>query len=111
MIDALEPKPYVKNAADPEQVREASGKANRGRDRELNDVRYLLSTMEGKRFIWRYLGICRLFETSFRMSAEMAYFEGIRSVGLKMMSDITEANPQAFIDMMKEAGDAAKKLQ
>lgn len=109
MIESFEPKPFVKNAADLQQVAEADGKSKRGRDRELNDVRFLLSLPEGKRFLWRYLGICRLFETSFRMSAEMAYFEGIRSVGLKLLADITESNPQAFVDMMKEAGDAKKK--
>lgn len=110
-MEALEPKPYVKNAADRAQVNEADGKAKRGRERELNDVRLLLTTPEGKRFIWRYLGICRLFDSSWRPSAEIHYLEGIRSVGLKIMADLMESNPQAFIEMMREAGDEVKKTK
>ena len=44
-------KPLVKNAADPGQVKEAESKLKRHRERELNDVRAVLSTPEGRRFI------------------------------------------------------------
>lgn len=106
----FEPKPFVKNAADPDQVKEADSKSRHKRDTEVKDMHFLLSSVEGRRFLWKYLGIAKINSTSFRLNPhEMAYFEGKRSVGLQIMADIMEAHPEAYIQMMKEAGEAAKK--
>lgn len=94
---------YVKNAADETQVREADGKVKRGRERELNDICALLSTREGRRFIWRYLGKCGVFTTSFHNSGSVtAYNEGGRNIGLMLLADVNDASPDAYLTMMKE---------
>jgi len=91
----------VRNAADPEQVKEAEGKAKRGREREISDVAYLLQFPQFRRFVWRYLE--PLDRISAQQSGSWTYFaEGERNQALKIKADIIEANPQALVDMMIE---------
>jgi len=97
-------KALVGNAADPEQVKEADSKAKRGRERELDDVHFILRHPEGRRFVWRYLEECGVYKTSFTESNKHTFFlEGIRNVGLKLLTDINEASPESLLLMMKEA--------
>ncbi len=96
-------KAFVKNAADESQVKEADYKAKRGRERELDDVRYVLSNVQGRRFLWRYIKECGIFQTSFTGVANTTFFrEGEKNVGLRMMADINESEPEMWITMMKE---------
>lgn len=98
-----EPKPLVKNAADKAQVKAAEYKQKRGRERELDDVRSVLSSAEGRRFVWRYLGEAGVFKTSFHGNLETFINEGQRMIGLKLLSDINEANPNAYVQMLEES--------
>ncbi len=95
--------PYVKSTADAEQIKSARRKERYGRREELEDARAILSTVEGRRFVWRYLGLCRVFESSWSPSAAIHFNEGQRDIGLKLLSDITESNDEMFIQMMREA--------
>jgi hypothetical protein len=96
-------KTLVKNAANEDQVKEAKLREKYGRDREVEDVRSILSSVYGRRFIWRYLDVCGVFKTSFTGSSQTFYLEGQRNIGLKILADINEANPDAFVQMMKES--------
>lgn len=95
-------KVLVKNAADATQVKEAKQKEVRGRERELNDVRSLLNTREGRRLAWRLLTHCRVFESIWHGSAQIHYNSGMQDVGHFLLAEITEAAPEAFLLMMKE---------
>lgn len=99
----------VKNAADPEQVKSAKERELRGREQELNDIAWVLSNPSGRRMLWHYLSHCGIFKTSFTGSSETFYLEGKRSVGLKLLADITECNPDAYLQMMKEAKERELK--
>lgn len=96
-------KSFVKNAADPKQVQRAGEKAVRGREREISDILWILSDPRGRRFFWRYLGICGVFRQSFTGNSTTFFNEGERNVGLKLLSDLNDARPEAYIEMMKEA--------
>lgn len=96
-------KPYVKNAADSDQVRQAGEKEERGRERDLNDMRTVLSTLSGRRVVWRYLTFCKVFESSFTGNSTTFFNEGMRNVGLALLADIHEAEPQAYLLMMQES--------
>lgn len=94
----------VGNAADEEQVKDAGEKIARGRERELNDLRAVLSTVQGRRFVWRYLEACGISNSSFDQNPHRTYFlEGQRNIGLKLQADVAEAEPAAYLTMMKEA--------
>lgn len=95
-------KVLVKNAADREQVREAKQKEVSQRERELNDLRSILNTKEGRRYLWRMMGHCRTFSSVWHASAQIHYNSGMQDVGHYIMAEITEASPEAFFLMMKE---------
>lgn len=96
-------KPLVQNAANVDQVKRAENKVLNGRDRELRDVADLLAMPAGRRFIWRYLSECGVFRTSWEASAKIHFNEGMRNIGLMMLADVNEANPDGYIQMMKES--------
>jgi hypothetical protein len=93
----------VRNVADPEQIQRAGKKVKRDREDQLNDIRSLLNTDYGRRFLWRYVTKCRVFQSVWDPGVAMHYNEGQRNVGLSMLADITEADPTALVSMMEEA--------
>ena len=98
MQDAL-----VKNAADEKQVKKADKKEKMIDSRNLEDMKFILQTVQGRRFIWRYLGLCGVFKSSFTGNSETFLNEGKRLVGLTLLNDINEADPDSYTRMMKEA--------
>lgn len=95
-------KSFVQNAADPQQVKEAAQKVKYGREQELNDVRSILATREGLRFMWRYLSECGIFKTSMTGSSQTFFLEGRRDIGLRLLTDVNEADPEAYFRMISE---------
>jgi hypothetical protein len=102
-------RPFVKSAADEEQVSTARRKERFDRKSELADVRSILGTAEGRRFVWRYLGLCRVFESSWSPSAAIHFNEGQRDIGLRLLDDVTEANDESLIQMMREAKERERR--
>jgi hypothetical protein len=97
-------KPLVTNAANEEQIKEAEFKVNDARDQELDDIRYLLQSHQGRRFFWRLLGKCYENENTFDTNALIQSFKnGTRNVGLFVKSEIIQANEDAYLKMMKES--------
>jgi len=94
----------VKNAADAEQVKEAGDKAQRNRRQELDQVRLVVGTSLGRAFYWRLLQLCGVFQSSFNHSGSITAFnEGQRNIGLKLLADLNEAAPEAYVTMMRES--------
>lgn len=103
-------RPLVKNAADEGQVKEAGKKAQFRADRERQDMAWFLSFRQGRRIAWRYLSECGVFQSSHHPSGSQVYFlEGQRNIGLKLLADVTDASPDALIQMMKEAKEGELK--
>lgn len=95
--------PLVKNAADAEQVKEAGIKEKFGRKQELNDVYNILAIPSGRRWVWRVLSDCGVFKSSFTGNSTTFFNEGRRDIGLRILADVMEANPDAYVQMAKEA--------
>ncbi len=79
-----------------------SDRAKHSRDQELADVRAIMATPAGRRFVWRYMS--QLFVSSAHNSGSWTYFnEGERNVALKINADIVEAGcVDIFADMMRK---------
>jgi hypothetical protein len=92
----------VKNAADEKQVKAAKDKELRGRELEMQDLLNVLSTVSGRRFVWRLLGHCRVFETIWHNSALIHYNAGQQDVGHWVMKEINDAAPESLLLMIKE---------
>ncbi len=97
-------KAFVKNAADIKQVKSAGQKVRTERERELKDMAFILSTEQGRRYIWRMLRITGVDKQTFEGDINWSVFNsGERNVGLRIKTDINEADPMSLITMMKEA--------
>jgi hypothetical protein len=76
----------------------------KGRKQELMDIDTLMSTPAGARFIWRLLTLSGIFRSSFSSDPlVMAMNEGQRNIGLRLLSDLTEACPDKYLNMMRTA--------
>lgn len=101
---AEEKKALVGNAGDEQQVASAVGKERRIRTRELNDVRAVLATEEGRRFVWRLLEQCKAFlSVKATDDSTTNYNAGKQDIGHYVITEMLEARPNALVEMMTEA--------
>lgn len=85
------------------QNKEIAAEEKRVRQKEIDDVRKILKTPEGRRFIWRQLSKCGLFRNSFTLNSNQTGFnEGQRNIGLDLLNDVNEADVAAFAQMQNE---------
>lgn len=81
-----------------EQIQFGIDRAN-----EIVDVKELLETPAGRRFIWRLLTLAGVYRSSFASDiAVMAKNEGRRELGLVLLTDVTIADPDAYTKLIKE---------
>lgn len=86
-----------KDKINPEEVRaKAKTEAEFNRLNELGDIRIVLSTKSGKKFVKRILDKAGIFSQSFcrTESDKTAFNEGRRALGLWLLSELTEAEPK-----------------
>jgi hypothetical protein len=99
-----EQRTLVKNAGDPEQVRNAGKREKHNREKELYELRGLLRMPEFRRLAWRYMEKCNILGSVYTGEAlGTAYNEGQRMVGNAIMQDILDADPDAYVTMLKES--------
>lgn len=94
--------PFVKNAANPEQVKEAA-RLDKYKDKQkIEDARSVMSTPNGRRFVMsvmHYSGVNRL---SFTGNSETYFNEGARNIGLWIQSMLQTEMPDLYLQMIKE---------
>lgn len=93
----------IRDLADPSQLaRRAIGLETRRR-RELDDLAYVASTAEGRRFLVRLLRGCEVFDDGYRSTLEeMSRLAGRRQVGIEVLKDLRTVAPgvaQEVIDV------------
>lgn len=96
---------FTKNTADKRQLKEAKDMEYVAGQRYREDISKVLENFEGRRLVWRWLGYCRLDETSYveRNSNAMVFNEGMRNVGLRLKSELIENAPKLWQQMEQEA--------
>lgn len=75
------------------------------RDQELNDLRALLNTESGRRFLMRLINRSNYLQPTYGIGAQIsdfAFHEGRREFGLFIVGEITQANSDAWLDMQKQ---------
>lgn len=80
-------------------------------EQERKDLRAVLSTAEGRRFIWKMLGDAGVFRSSFVVGSPdtTAFNEGARNFGLVLLGAIMSDAPDKYLIMQKEAIDNDQK--
>ncbi|WP_457794268.1 Bbp19 family protein [Acinetobacter baumannii] len=74
------------------------------RDQELNDLKSILATDYGKRFLMRLINRSNYLQPTYGGGAQIsdfAFMEGRREFGLYIIGEITLANSDAWLDMQK----------
>jgi hypothetical protein len=94
--------PLVQNAASKKQVESADGKERRQRERELNELRVVMSSAEGRRFLWRLMARCKTFASVYDTSARIHYNSGQQDIGHFLLAEIDQADPEMFFKMRNE---------
>ena len=93
----------VKNAASEAQVRSAGHKERLREKSEKKDLQEVLSTVEGRRFLWGQLKKCKVYESIWESSAKIHYNAGKQDLGHELMAAILDASPEAYLQMQKES--------
>jgi len=93
----------IKNAADENKVKTEDQMLAREREQELNDLRIILGTGEGRRFLWRLMSHCKVFGSVWSPSASIHYLAGKQDVGHYIWGEVAAANEDAVFLMMQEA--------
>ena len=76
------------------------------RQNEESDVKWLMSQKRGRRMVWRFLDQAGVFRSSFSTNAmQMAFAEGTRNYGLRLIGLVHAACPEQYTVMMKEHND------
>lgn len=87
------------------EIREAQLLEALDRDGEVRQMAELLGNESVRDLLWRVLVRCHVFNTTYsRNYGDMACAEGNRQIGLWLLSEIGEANPDAMMAMQLKAG-------
>lgn len=82
---------------------EETKEAKKQRDKELIDLKTVLASPPGRRFMWRLLSKCGLFESTFNTETAIAsYLSGQQDFGHFLMSEIVEADPNLWLKLQRE---------
>jgi hypothetical protein len=92
------------SAADRKSIRRLEKLAEAQAAADAAVVRNLMSTVEGRAWVWRFLGQCHIFSSSFTGEAlSSAFREGERNVGQRLLNQVTDTCPDEYIQAMREA--------
>ncbi|MBT9575534.1 MAG: hypothetical protein IV106_31285 [Pseudomonas umsongensis] len=73
------------------------------RKQEIADFRWLMGDPRGRRFMWRLMGQCKVFQPSFNPHGGVMNFnEGQRNVGLFLLGETNDLCPAMFPVMAAE---------
>lgn len=95
-------KTLVSNAASKKQVTEAVKKEKRSQNTEMNDLRVVLQTSEGRRVLNRILDKCGAFRSIWVSSAAIHYNSGQQDIGHWLMENIGAASPEGLQKIVLE---------
>jgi hypothetical protein len=74
---------------------------------ERDDLKWVMSNVKGRRFMWRLLGQTGLYKTSYRPDRQphdVLFMEGQRNIGLTLLGELDSTCPERYAEMMEERG-------
>lgn len=89
------------SSSDPKQLKERGARAKDREKQDAEDLKAVLASPEGRRFVRGLLADCGEHRTSFHTNAiQMSFNEGARNVGLKLKARIVRACPEHLMELM-----------
>ena len=96
-----EEKPY--NAGDEAQVKDRVKKSKLRELQRKEGLGRIMDSLEGRMWMWALLEVCGIYHTSFSENAlTMAFAEGRRDIGLRIVADIIKISPAQYARMVEE---------
>jgi hypothetical protein len=94
----------IQNASNPKQVKRAEEAMELRRKRELDDIREVMATASGRRFMWRLINnICHYDTDDAKHSGSDTYKSlGERNVGRQIKNDLYLASYDRYQEMERE---------
>lgn len=87
-----------------EALEERNAQASLRESLEVQDLKRVMSNKAGRRFVYRQLEIAGVWRGSFNTNAlSMAFNEGARNQGLRLLAEITEHCFDRYTEMMQES--------
>ena len=83
----------------------------RRRERELNDIKKLLSCVEGRRFIWRIFTEAGLYRNCFTGNSTSFFYQGKQSIAQWLLDEVMSADRNAFAQIQLEFYSEQKSLE
>lgn len=105
---ARKPKDPV-DVGDESQVKKRKTAAQLILEREIEELKIVLSQYAGRAFVWQILEECGVYKSSMTNDSWTFYKEGQRSVGLWLLQRLFEADSQVYTVMRNEAVKREKK--
>lgn len=102
-------KAVVRNAADHKQVKKAKRTQKEARKQEIADLRYIMETPQGQRFLMRMLSKCRVNQSVWHPSAAIHKNAGIQEVGQNLYKDMLTADVDLAVSLV--AKEIKEQLQ
>lgn len=101
------------DVGDEVQVDAAQAAKDRQYKQEVEALRDVASTYEGRETLWRIIGHCNVFGNSFRGedSHLSAFEEGKRAVGLFIIQELFTSNKNSFTLLQSEAIKRAERIE
>ena len=98
-------------AAPEKKIRRLQDKhAREDRQHRENGLKQLIASFDGRRLLWLLLEDARVFGQPFSNNAlETAFRCGEQNFGQRLLADITETAPDAFLVMLKENRDVNER--
>jgi len=98
------------NAAEKKKVEEQKRRANEERRKELNDIKTVVSSVSGRRLLWRVMEKCNTFSSIWEPSAKIHYNSGQQDIGHFILAEITNADENLLFKMMKESKEGENNV-
>lgn len=83
------------------RAEESEKSYNVRRERELDDVAWLMAQPRGRRFVYRLLTMSNVFSSSFTGNSETFFNEGRRVIGTTLIKDLVDAGLEELELKMK----------
>ena len=98
--------PY--DASNRRDVRQAAKSAKLAEQQRREIINGIMSVAPGRMWMCDLLEACHIFATSYSdVGLRMAFLEGQREVGLRLLMDIMGACPDQYVTMMRERNERA----
>jgi len=94
--------PFVRNAANPKQVKEAARKVRDRDDQFVLDMTSVMETVHGRRVIAWIMEFCGEDQLSYTGNSDTYFREGSRNIALALKSKLKADMPKLYLQMLQE---------